>query len=206
MHFTSTFDNDILLCGIAISSTRWILFLCYLFTARLCHWTSARWKLHPMDLSSRIYLLWRFGAILMLFLGITGFLNLQNLFTQCARQLSQAQGWYDCRSHFQLSVIYCCGAISLCGFFSILFLFRKVIIEKFLALFGMAFLCGFVAIRAVSYHDVDSFLRQQWIGVDYGWIFEFAGIFCIAIAAIWNVKLIAASLQKQLIAQEDEAV
>lgn len=180
---------DFLDLGGPFLSMKWVLLFCYLWTALLCQWMGERYKKSSEKLSVRVVLFWKLAAALMLFLGITGFFNIQSFFTECIRQLSHAQGWYNERSQFQLQVIYACLVGMSFLFLSILYIFRKVIVEKFLALFGVAFLCGFVAIRAVSYHDVDSFLGQKWIGLDYSWIFEFAGIFCVAVTALWNVRL-----------------
>jgi hypothetical protein len=124
---------------------------------------------------------WRSLALLLLLLGINKQLDLQTLFTQLARDLALAQGWYEERRQFQLLFIAGVAVLGLVGTLGLAFALRKIAARIWLALLGIGFLVSFVLIRAASFHHVDLLLRAGPVRLN--WVFELTGIGLIALAA-----------------------
>lgn len=142
-----------------------------------------KYETHPKILE-RASRFWRTVTILLIVFGISEFLDMQLFLTHVARQISKACGWYHERHPFQKSIIWITVFLALTAFVLIMILFRKVLMQKILGLFGIAFLCCFVAVRAVSYHDVDAFLNTHFIGLPVGIFCELCAICCISISAV----------------------
>lgn len=124
---------------------------------------------------------WRALALLLVLLGINKQLDLQTLFTQLARDLALAQGWYEDRRRYQVLFIAVVGVVGLLGTLGLAFALRKIASRIWLALLGIGFLVSFVLIRAASFHHVDLFLRAGPVRLN--WVFELTGIVLIALAA-----------------------
>ena len=59
-----------------------------------------------------------------------------------------------------------------------------------LALLGLAVLCGFVLVRAVGFHHVDQLISMDFARLPFNFWFENAGLFLIAVNALWPRTLI----------------
>ena len=124
---------------------------------------------------------WAMLALFLLLLGINKQLDLQTLFTQLARDLALAQGWYEERRRYQLTFIGAVVVAGVLGTIGLAFALRRIAARIWLALVGIGFLVSFVLVRAASFHHVDLLLRAGPVRLN--WVFELTGIGLIALAA-----------------------
>ncbi len=126
---------------------------------------------------------WALLAALMVFLALNKELDLQSALTAAGRCVAKAQGWYDDRRAFQRHFIFALVAgigvvVALCLYF-----LRTELRHSGLALLGLAFVCGFVAVRAVGFHHVDWLINQSLFSVRINGMLELSGLVLIAINA-----------------------
>ena len=126
---------------------------------------------------------WAMLMLLMVFLAVNKQLDLQSALTAAGRCVAKAQGWYDDRRAFQRHFIFALiagiGAVlALC-----IYLLRSEMRHSGLALLGLGFVCGFVAVRAVGFHHVDWLINQNFIGVRMNGVLELSGLVLIAVNA-----------------------
>jgi hypothetical protein len=122
---------------------------------------------------------WLMITVLMLFLGVNKQLDLQSLFAEVGRQISLDQGWYPNRRIVQFSFI----AVFTTALFGAFLWFMKRHRDLFsryrVASFGLAFLIGFIVIRASAFHHVDEIIQYDIHGIKMNWILELTGILLI---------------------------
>lgn len=114
-------------------------------------------------------------ALLMIALGLNKQLDLQTFMTDVGRELAEAQGWYENRRVVQMILLAALG-VGVLGLGIVVMRVRGMLRPHRLALVGMLFLLGFVAMRASSFFKVDRLLGVQFAGVKMNWVFELGGI------------------------------
>lgn len=132
--------------------------------------------------------LWGTIVILMALLAVNKQLDLQTAMTAAGRCIAFAQGWYDNRWLVQLAFI--------AGLFVFLLIAMTVTLRSLrghlrangVALLGLAVLCGFVMVRASSFHHVDSFLSMDFANIPFNFLFENTGLLLIALNALLLLK------------------
>lgn len=124
---------------------------------------------------------WLAACLLMVLLGVNKQLDLQTLFTEIGRDLSQAQGWYEQRRKYQALFIVTIGLIGAGAACGAAFVLRRVARRIVLALSGLSALVVFIVVRAASFHHVDILLRSGPIRLN--WVLELGGIGLVALAA-----------------------
>ena len=127
-------------------------------------------------------------ALLMIILGINKQLDLQTFMTNVGREMAEAQGWYENRRMVQIALLAVLG-IGVLVLGMVVMRVRGVLRPHRMALVGMLFLLGFVAMRASSFFKVDRLLGFEFAGVKMNWVFELGGI-SIVIASV-SVSLMA---------------
>ena len=123
---------------------------------------------------------WAVLAALLFALGINKQLDLQLWFTQVAKQLALAQGWYPRRRVVQIGFV---AAVGLAGIATGCWAVRGAYREHVLAVAGMSFLLCFVLIRAASLHDLDRVITTRLGSVRLFHLLEIGGIVCVASGA-----------------------
>jgi hypothetical protein len=159
----------------------WVTVLAYLAAAVLCAQCGRRDK----DDTQRF---WWVLAVLMAVLGINKQLDLQSWFTQVARDMALAQGWYANRRVYQLGFVAVAALVGLAGQFWLYRAFRSHGKEARWAVVGLVFLIVFIVARLTSFHHVDYLLRLELAGLRINWILELGGIGCIAAAAAMRLR------------------
>lgn len=132
--------------------------------------------------------LWWFIALALLMLGINKQLDLQTFLTEVGRMMARREGWYEQRRKIQEVFI---AGIAFGGLFVLLWAWRtlrNVWRDSWLTIAGMFFLIGFVIVRAASFHHMDAVLGWHIAGIRISWIPELAGIFCILISSMINLR------------------
>jgi len=99
------------------------------------------------------------GALLLL-LGLTRQLDLQQLAANLMRTLRRTDGVYGERSGLQLGLVLAIGLFGVAGLLIALVSFRRAEASVLVALLGAALLFLFTAIRTISLHDIDQFLGR----------------------------------------------
>ncbi len=165
--------------GIGDSSLMgWITVLAYLGTACAC--AISGWQANRR----RDRRFWGSVAFILLLLGINKQLDLQSWLTVVGKQVAIAQGWYDQRRTVQKQFIVGLVAVVLALLMFSIQALGQSWRRLWLAMTGMAFLGGFIVIRASSFHHIDRLLGLEWAGLRLNWILELGGIICIAVAAV----------------------
>jgi hypothetical protein len=124
-------------------------------------------------------------AVLMLFLAINKQLDLQSAGTAVARCMAEAQGWYGARRDVQVTVILSLAAAAVAFGLICLWLLRSALARNGAAVAGLAFVLGFVLIRAVGFHHMDRLIGVSLLGVRMNWVFELSGLILISLNALW---------------------
>lgn len=122
-------------------------------------------------------------AVALALLGVNKQLDLQSWFTELARDLLRAQGFYGVRRYAQLAFIAGLGLGAIAGMVGLWYTTRSFGTSVRWALLGMVALCAFVIVRASSFHHIDGLLGSALGGLRYNWLLELGGIGTIAFAA-----------------------
>lgn len=136
----------------------------------------------------RVRVFWVVLTLAMAFLAVNKQLDLQSLLTALGRCVAQAQGWYEERRALQKEFIMMLLAAIVALLALALWLMRRHLRQNALAVLGLILVAGFVAIRAVSIHHFDSFLRGQFQSIRYNTILENAGLVLIALNALFLLR------------------
>jgi hypothetical protein len=129
---------------------------------------------------------WTVAALTLAFLAVNKELDLQSLLTAMARCAAQAQGWYDERHAVQLEFIMALAAASGIAFVVLLWLLRGTWRRSFVPALGLAFVTGFVLVRAAGFHHVDRLIGMTLPGTGFraNWALELPGPLLVAATAI----------------------
>lgn len=128
---------------------------------------------------------WWIAAAILLFLAVNKQLDLQSLLTMVARCHASLAGWYAERRGIQRAFIWLVagGGVVLLGLLALLL--RGVPGRVWLAVAGLAFVCGFVVVRAASFHHMDGLLGRTALGVKVNWLLELPGPLLV-LAVAWQ--------------------
>jgi hypothetical protein len=162
----------------------WLTVVAY-FVAALCCGRAA-WR-EPMPGGRRRSgpaTFWLGLSAMMVLLGINKQLDLQSFFTYVGRRVIAGNGLYQERRHFQLIFIGGVAGSCLVLLGSSMWFARRSLRHRWLALIGLAFVMGFVVIRASSFHHVDVLLASRLGGMKWNWIMELGGILVVAVGAL----------------------
>ncbi|MCQ0090467.1 isopropylmalate isomerase [Roseovarius sp. M141] len=161
----------------------WLIVVLYLVTAGLALCVAGRGGF-PERTQSRERLFWCLLAGILLLLAVNKQLDLQSLLTAVARCLAQIQGWYEERRAVQIGFIIWIVVVMVIFFSVIWILLHKTLRRNGLALVGLIFVLGFVAIRAAGFHHMDRLIDMRISSVRLNWIFEMTGPALILISGL----------------------
>ncbi|MEC8652581.1 MAG: hypothetical protein VXY92_08465 [Planctomycetota bacterium] len=117
--------------------------------------------------------------------GLNKQLDLQTALTELGRVLAREQGWYEHRRVVQLAFILIVLSVVAVACRWLFRAAREDLSRLWLAMVGAAALCGFVAIRATSFHHVDVCLWVDlFCGLRMNVLLELSGIFCVGVSAL----------------------
>jgi hypothetical protein len=160
----------------------WLTVAAYAAAAVAC-WRAACRADTPQGRAGGVWRQWMLMTVLMGLLCLNKQLDLQSLLTDIGRVLAREQGWYRERRGFQKAVVLGTLAVSLSGAAFVLLRFRHFWIKNALLFAGLVLLCTFIAVRAISFHHVDTLLRTRFIGMKLNWFLELSGIALVGLAA-----------------------
>lgn len=140
-------------------------------------------KIRP-DRQAMIF--WASVMVLLVILFTNRLFNLQALATIAARCAAEADGWYRGRRPIQFLVIVASAAVA--GLVLTLAFLRRKNWDERLALAGMAALIAFVAVRSVSFHWVDAYLRLKIFGLNFNGLTEAAALGPVLVGAVRGLR------------------
>lgn len=127
---------------------------------------------------------WLLISTIMIVLGINKQLDLQTLFTEVGRQLSNAQAWYDQRRVVQFLFIMVLSAAILTAFIWFAVTFRDLFRRFVFAFCGLFFLLSYMIMRAAAFHHFGEVIQYDIEGIQMKWVLELAGIYMIVGAGL----------------------
>jgi hypothetical protein len=151
--------------------------------ALLIAFVGSKRRTSSLPLAVRLAALWLAVGVLLLLLGINKQLDLQTALTEIGRMMAADEGWYARRARVQLVFIGMVVLTGAWGLRAFLRLARGGIRSVRGVLIGVVFLVCFVAIRASSFHHVDSLLGYHLGGFKMNWLIELGGISFVGINA-----------------------
>jgi hypothetical protein len=161
----------------------WVTVGLYLAASVVCWWV---WRGHDGagPFRDREIRAWRWLAALLLALGINKQLDLQTAVTEAGRMLAHRQGWYDQREIVQLWFVIVVAALGLVAVTLLVVWTRRAGGATRLAMLGASLVLTFVVIRAASFHHVDRFINERFLGLRWNWILEIGGISLVLLAGL----------------------
>ncbi len=160
----------------------WVTVVIYLAAASACLTVALRGSF-PAQSERRERLFWWLAAALLGVLAVNKQLDLQSLLTSVARCLAVDQGWYENRRIVQRQFIVLFMLVGVVGMAGAGTLLRGTFARTGLALLGLGFVCVFVVVRAVSFHQVDALINTWMLGIRLNWVFELPGPVLVLLAA-----------------------
>ena len=156
----------------------WVTVAAYAFAAFL----TARLAFGVAGRPERFF--WLMLFVVLMFLTINKQLDLQSALTALARCMAKVQGWYEARRGVQTGFI-----LALLGASAVFLLILAVgmwrhLRRTWMAVLGLVFLTGFVAIRAVGFHHFDVLIKSDVAGIRINWLLELGGIALILANAV----------------------
>jgi len=130
---------------------------------------------------------WLLVGLGVLALGINKQLDLQTQFTAIMRDMARADGWFEMRRDLQAAFIRWLLIGLAIGGLALAWLTRELGGPVRVALLGVLLLCGFVALRAASFHHVDMLLRTMIFGTRAWVVIELAGVLLVGTGAGWSI-------------------
>ncbi|MBW9113717.1 hypothetical protein JNB88_08735 [Rhizobium cauense] len=163
----------------------WIAAVLYLIASINCWRTAGAVCLEKQTRYSDVGL-WRVISVAFLFLGINKQLDLQSALMEMGRVVSRSGGWYEQRRTLQaiftvVAVVFCLAATP-----AIASRARKSPFQARLALVGSTFVLAYVIIRTASFNHFDRFISNRYLGFEWNWILEIAGIGMVLLASEWR--------------------
>jgi hypothetical protein len=176
----------------------WVTVCAYAIAAIMC-WLAARRCGRVNGTAKGSQELWLMVAAFMAVLCVNKQLDLQSLLTDIGRVISWRQGWYEDRREFQKLFIFALlGGFAL-GAGALLLIYRAFWKRHVLLAIGLVFLGTFIAVRAVSFHHFDVFLKWSPGGVRMNWLLELSGIALIWLAALFDYRVPLGLYRKRLV-------
>ncbi len=161
----------------------WITAALYFWGAYSCRATAIRLKVGSLETRA-----WTAIAVLLALLGVSELLQLQPALTNFGRSTAFDEGWYWHRQGIQAALTRIGAAITVVLGFGLLLSARRTSLECAIALACAVMIVGYVLVRAVSLHQLDTLLLRTTFGLHWSRIAEFAG----------NVIILLSSLSRRL--------
>ena len=112
--------------------------------------------------------LWRFSlllaALLLMFLAVASYGDLSDVLTGFGRERARSAGWYDTRRGVQAGVVVTLFTLWCVSVLVSIYAVPSRRRSYLPAVIGLFTLWGFVAVRLVSYHDIDAVLYRRHLG------------------------------------------
>ncbi|MDJ0795260.1 MAG: hypothetical protein QNJ51_00235 [Calothrix sp. MO_167.B12] len=168
----------------------WLTFVAYLIACFLCvFWALRISRFSSLRQSGQLPWLWWSLAIILLLLGLNKQLDIQSWLRIASKELTIAQGWSNHRS-----TMYIGSAAVLFTTVLALLVFvgralRNLWQKYWLVLLGLVFLNSYILFRAPPiFRATRLLLNWRLEELQNSWLLEIAGIACIGVSAMNNLR------------------
>lgn len=165
----------------------WVIVAVYALTGLFAVFIALRGAF-PHRSRKRERFFWCLLGLILLALAVNKQLDLQSLLTAGARCVAQLQGWYQQRRIVQVGFIVILIALMLLLALILWGILRGTLRRTGLPLLGLIILLGFVAIRAVGFHQMDTLINIRVQNIRLNWILELTGPLMILIGGAWSLR------------------
>lgn len=169
----------------------WVTVALYALAAWACYRILQHHRQQRIVLTVNEKRIWTIFLIAMIALGINKQLDLQSALTEWARIIAFEQGWYQNRRQYQEAFIAAMPIAGLTALAAMLVLAWGTPAPTLWACAGVAGLIVFVAIRAVSFHNIDEMLGWHLKGLRLNWLLEMGSLVVIGWSALRRAKVYA---------------
>ena len=167
----------------------WLTVLVYLvaaiMSARAALALSRRGGAGEQGATRRERSFWWIACAILAVLAVNKQLDLQSLLTMVGRCHASLAGWYENRRDVQRAFIWVVAGGGAVLLILLTVLLRGILGRVWLALLGLGFVCGFVVIRAASFHHMDVLIGSTAMGLRVNWLLELPGPLLV-IAVAWR--------------------
>ncbi len=140
-------------------------------------------RLFPSPTLRKQKVFWLMTACVLFFLGINKQLDLQSYLTAIGKYVALRNGWYQQRQIVQTWFIKAILLASLSLLVFLVWYLRNTLRYNGLGILGLCLLAAFIAIRASSFHHVDTLINSTFLNLRINWIIELSGIMLIMFSA-----------------------
>jgi hypothetical protein len=167
----------------------WCITASYFIASFICVLVARRQREANSGDAVRQSRFWLILAAAMFALGWNKQLDLQILLTQIGRELSRSGGWYGQRRSIQAAFAISCAALGvMCAVAGLLFVWRQKL-PAYVAYLGVIFLFTFIAIRAASFHHIDTLLyRHSMLGNWLNTGLETGGVMLVVLGGLLALR------------------
>lgn len=159
----------------------WLTVGFYLVATFAC--ARVAWRTWPMRMAAIPWWWWATIALVLGVLGVNKQLDLQTWLTQTLREMARSQGWYEQRQEIGVRVYTALAAAGAVVCMVMIYIARRGGGRALTAVIGMGVLCGFIAVRAASFHHIDRLLGWHVGGFGVNFAMECAGLVLIVVGA-----------------------
>ena len=165
----------------------WLIVALYISTG-LLSWRVALKAAFPAPSRGRERAFWGLLGLILLLLAVNKQLDLQTLLTDAARCMAQLQGWYETRRPVQIGFLLGVFVLILTLFGAVSISLRGTLRRNGLALTGLVFVLGFVAMRAAGFHHMDRVINMAFHSVRVNWMLEMTGPLLILMGGVLHLR------------------
>jgi hypothetical protein len=162
----------------------WVTVAVYVLAGSVALATYARAPF-PRASYGRERVFWLLLGLILLALAVNKQLDLQSWLTAFGRCVSKEQGWYQDRRSVQAMVVLGLIAAMLALALALWRMMRGTLTRSGVALLGLVFVLGFVAVRAVGFHHVDALINLRVSNLRLNWLFELTGPTLVILNGLW---------------------
>lgn len=163
----------------------WALLVLYLVTMREA-WRRIYQETSSIRPDRSTTTFWLIVLALLAIMFINRLFNLQALATIAVRCAAEAEGWYQMRRTLQVLLIGVATVVAAL-ILALAFLRRRAFDER-VVLAGLVVLVAFVAVRSLSFHWIDAYLRLKILGLNFNGLTEGAALLPVYLGTVRGLR------------------
>ena len=157
----------------------WIAAGLYFWGAYSCSATATHLNVGSLEARA-----WAAIAVLLALISVSELLQLQPAITNFGRSIAIDEGWYWRRQGIQTAFTKIGAAVTVVFSLGLFLSVRRTSLECAIALACTVMIVGYIFVRAVSLHQVDTLLLRATFGLQWNRIPEFVGSVLILLSSL----------------------